>query len=100
LNWDADIVELRRFLGPSLALTLGARFNLEFFSLKEDASYEYRSLGAEAGAQYSLGRNCYLRFKYKELIAGREIVETTDGIFHPEWIRSGRSLRLNFAYGI
>lgn len=100
LMWDADYLELRHFLAPRLAVTAGMRFNLEFFALKHDASYEYQSTGAEAGLQYSLGRHCYVRFKYKELIWGREYLGLPNGDVHRTWIRSGRSLRLNLAYGI
>ena len=54
--WDADYLELRHFFIRKLAATVGARFNLEFFALKQDASYEYRSVGAEGGCNTPLGR--------------------------------------------
>lgn len=100
LVWDADYAEVRRFFGPKLAFTLGTRFNKEFFSLKQDAGYEYESTGAEAGTQYSLGRHCYVRFKYKDIFWGRDLVYMPDGGIHRSWLSSGQSLRLNFAYGI
>jgi hypothetical protein len=100
LVWDADYAEVRRFIGAKLAFTLGARFNKEFFALKQDASYEYESTGAEAGTQYSLGKHCYLRLKYKDLFWGRELMGLPDGSMHRTWITSGQSVRLNFAYGI
>ncbi len=100
LVWDADYAEIRRFFGSKLAFTLGARFNKEFFALKDNASYEYESTGAEAGTQYSLGRHCYLRLKYKDLLWGRELMGLPDGSVHRTWANSGQSLRLNFAYGI
>ncbi len=101
LVWDADFVELRKFLGPKLAVTAGVRFNLEFFALKDNASYEYQSAGAETGIQYSLGKHCYLSLKYKELLWGRENLGLPNGgPLHEEDIGSGRSLRLNLAYGI
>lgn len=98
--WDADFLELRQFFFRKLAVTAGARFNLEFFALKRDATYQYRSVGAETGLQYSLGRHTYLRLKYKELLAGEEFVGLTDGTLHRGEINSGRSVRLNLAYGI
>jgi hypothetical protein len=100
VKWDADYAELRRFLGNSLALTAGMRFNLEFFALQHDATYEYKSLGLETGLQYALGHNWYARLKYKELVWGRESVGLPDGQVFRERIVGGRSLRLNFAYGI
>lgn len=99
-KWDADYIELRRFFGPSLAVTVGTRFNLEFFALAHDARYEYHSLGAETGLQYALGRNWYVRLKYKELVWGREYYSLPDGRTFKDRIEGGRSLRLNFAYGI
>jgi len=99
--WDADYLELRQFVGNKLALTAGLRFNLEFFALKNDASYAYQSTGAEAGAQYSLGQHFYLRLKYKELLIGREMmIAPHDQALHQTWIHSGRSIRLNLAYGM
>lgn len=99
-QWDADYAEIRHFLGPKLALTLGFRVNLEFFALQNDGEYEYRSFGGETGAQYSLGKHFYLRLKYKELMWGREILGLPDGTHHTTQIESGRSLRLNLAYGL
>ena len=98
--WDADFMELRQFFTHKFATTLGLRFNQEFFALNNGASYDFRSVGAEAGLQYSLWNHCYLRFKYKELLAGREVLGLPDGTLHLDKIRSGRSLRLNLAYGI
>ena len=101
LVWDADFVEVRKFFGPRFAVTAGSRFNMEFFALKDDASYEYQSAGAEMGVQYSVGKHCYLRLKYKELYWGRENfgLPNDDGLYS-EKIASGRSLRLNLTYGI
>ena len=99
LRWDADFLEVRGFLTPALSLTLGVRFNLEFFALKDDAGYEYNSYGAETGIQYALGKGFYLRFKYKELLGGTEIMYLPDGKRREEDILSGRSLRLGIAYG-
>jgi hypothetical protein len=99
-KWDADYIELRRFMTPLLCLTAGVRFNLEFFALKQDADYEYNSMGLETGLQYAVGGNCYLRLKYKELMWGRETLGLVDGSHHTHGIDAGRSLRLNFAYGI
>ncbi len=97
---DADYLELRQFWNAKLAFTAGIRFNLEFFALKKDASYEYNTAGAETGIQYALGKGFYFRLKYKELIWGRETLELPDGSLHRGGFRGGRSLRLNFAYGI
>ncbi len=57
-------------------------------------------MGLETGLQYALGRNCYLRLKYKELVWGHETLGLVDGTEHTQGIDKGRSLRLNFAYGI
>jgi hypothetical protein len=99
LKWDADFLETQAFVTPALAVTTGVRFNLEFFALKDDGGYEYNSLGLEAGVQYSLGGNFYARLKYKELVWGRETLDLPDGSSRENAVRSGRSLRLNFAYG-
>ena len=99
LRADGDYAEIREFLHPKFSVTVGARFNLEFYALRNRADYEYRSVGAETGIQYAVGSNCYLRLKYKELVWGREYFELPEGTdIHA--IRSGRSLRLNFAYGV
>ncbi len=100
LKWDADYLEVRRFLNPWLCFTAGVRFNLEFFALKNDADYEYNSAGLETGFQYAVGANCYVRLKYKELVWGRQTLGLPDGTHHTEGIDAGRSLRLNFAYGL
>ncbi len=100
LKWDADYLELRGFFTSRLCFTGGVRFNLEFFSLKDDAEYEYNSMGLETGMQYALGSNCYLRLKYKELVWGQEILGLPDGTHHIRDIERGRSLRFNFAYGL
>jgi hypothetical protein len=100
LKWDADFLEVRRFLNSWLCFTAGVRFNLEFFALKNDADYEYNSMGLETGFQYAVGANCYVRIKYKELVWGRQTLGLPDGSHHTESIAAGRSLRLNFAYGL
>lgn len=100
LKWDADFLEMRRFLSPWLCFTAGVRFNLEFFALKDDADFEYNSMGLETGFQYAVGRNCYARIKYKELVWGKETLGLPDGTHHTRGIDAGRSLRLNFAYGL
>jgi hypothetical protein len=100
LKWDADFLEMRRFLSPWLCFTAGIRFNLEFFALKQDADYEYNTMGLETGFQYAVGGNCYVRIKYKELVWGRQTLGLPDGTHHTEGIDAGRSLRLNFAYGL
>ena len=100
LKWDADFIELQGFITQTLALTAGTRFNLEFFALKDDGGYEYNSLGLETGIQYFLGKNFYARLKYKELVWGEEILDLPDGSTRKDAVRSGRSLRLNFAYGM
>jgi Domain of unknown function (DUF6268) len=100
IKWDADYLEMRRFLNPWLCFTAGVRFNLEFFALKEDADFEYNSAGLEAGFQYAVGANFYARIKYKELVWGEETLGLPDGSHHTRDMDAGRSLRLNFAYGI
>ena len=100
LKWDADYLEMRRFLTPWLCFTAGVRFNLEFFALKQDATYEYNSAGLETGIQYAVGGNFYVRLKYKELVWGSEEVGLADGSHHEAGLDAGRSLRLNFAYGL
>ena len=100
LKWDADFLEMRRFLTNRLAFTAGVRFNLEFFALKGDATYEYNSAGLETGFQYAVGGDCYVRLKYKELVWGEEEVGLPDGSRHIAGLDAGRSLRLNFAYGL
>ncbi len=100
LKWDADFIEMRRFFSTRLCLTAGVRFNREFFALKQDADYEYNSMGLETGMQIALGGNCYLRLKYKELVWGRETLGLIDGTQHTHALDTGRSLRLNVAYGI
>ena len=100
LVWDADYGEIRRYFGPDFSLAAGVRLNLEFFALRQDAGYEYNSMGLETGAQYALGRNFYMRLKYKEIVGGQQTLTLPDGSEHHEWIGSGRSLRFNLAYGI
>ncbi|HKP95423.1 MAG TPA: DUF6268 family outer membrane beta-barrel protein [Fibrobacteria bacterium] len=100
LKWDADFLEVRRFLNPWLCFTAGVRFNLEFFALQRDADFEYNSMGLETGFQYAVGGNCYARIKYKELVWGRETLGVPDGGHHTRNMAAGRSLRLNFAYGL
>lgn len=100
LKWDADFLEMRRFLSNRLAFTAGVRFNLEFFALKGDATYEYNSAGLETGFQYAVGGDCYVRLKYKELVWGEEEVGLPDGSRRTAGLDAGRSLRLNFAYGL
>jgi hypothetical protein len=100
LKWDADYLEVRRFLGPWLCFTAGVRFNLEFFALKHDATYEYNSAGLETGFQFYVGGNTYVRLKYKELVWGNETLGLPDGSEHEARLRAGRSLRLNVAYGL
>jgi hypothetical protein len=100
LKWDADYFEARRFLNPRLCLTAGVRYNLEFFALKDDADFEYDSIGLETGFQYAVGADCYVRVKYKELVWGSQTLGLPDGSHHTNGIDGGRSLRLNFAYGI
>jgi hypothetical protein len=100
LKWDADFLEVRRFLNPLLCFTAGVRFNLEFFALKNDADYEYNSMGLETGFQYAVGADIYVRIKYKELVWGRQTLGLPDGSRHTEDIAAGRSLRLNLAYGL
>jgi hypothetical protein len=100
LKWDADFLEMRRFLTPWLCLTAGVRFNLEFFALKQDADYEYNSMGLETGFQYALGNSFYARLKYKELVWGEEVLGLPDGTRHTRGLDAGRSLRLNVAYGL
>ena len=100
LKWDADFIEVRRFFTSRICMTAGVRFNLEFFALKNDADFEYNSMGLETGLQYALGGNCYLRLKYKELVWGHETVGLPDGTHHTRDMDGGRSLRLNLAYGI
>jgi hypothetical protein len=99
-KWDADYVEVRRFLSPGLCFTAGVRFNLEFFALKDDASYEYDTMGLETGFQYAVGANTYLRLKYKELVWGREEVGLPGGSTHAAPLSAGRSLRFNVTYGM
>lgn len=98
-KWDADYIEMRRFLSPGLCFTAGVRFNLEFFALKDDASYEYDTMGLESGFQYSVGANTYIRLKYKELVWGEEEVGLPGGASHASALSAGRSLRFNIAYG-
>ncbi len=100
LKWDADYLEMRRFLNPWLCFTAGLRLNLEFFALKQDADFEYRSMGLETGFQYAVGGNFYARIKYKELVYGRETLGLPDGSHHTRGMDAGRSLRLNLAYGL
>ena len=100
LKWDADYVEVRRFLSPGLCFTAGVRFNLEFFALKDDASYEYDTMGLETGFQYAIGANTYLRLKYKELVWGTEEVGLPNGSTHSAPLSAGRSLRFNITYGM
>lgn len=101
LKWDADYLEMRRFLSPWLCFTVGVRFNLEFFALKQDASFEYNSAGLETGFQYAMGRNFYARIKYKELVWGHETLGLPGGgAGYTRGIDAGRSLRLNLAYGL
>ncbi len=100
LKWDADYIELRRFLSPGLCFTAGVRFNLEFFALEDDATYEYNSMGLEGGLQYAVARNTYLRLKYKELVWGKEEVGLPDRSTHAGSLNAGRSLRFNIAYGM
>jgi hypothetical protein len=100
IKWDADYIEMRRFLSPWLCFTAGVRFNLEFFALKDDASYEYNTMGLEAGFQYAVGSNTYVRLKYKELVWGKEEIGLPDGSGHSSPLSAGRSLRLNLAYGM
>jgi hypothetical protein len=100
LKWDADYLEVRQFFTSRLGMTAGIRFNLEFFALKQDGEYEYNSMGLETGLQYALGRDFYIRLKYKELVWGEEILGLPDGSRLTRGIDAGRSLRLNLAYGI
>lgn len=100
IKWDADYLEVRQFLTPRICITAGTRFNLEFFALEHNATYEYHSMGLETGIQYALGQNFYLRLKYKELVWGEETYGLVDGSEHDQSIEKGRSLRLNVAYGI
>lgn len=101
-KWDADYLEMRRFLSPWLCFTAGVRFNLEFFALADEAEYEYNSMGLETGFQYAVGGNMYVRLKYKELVWGSETLALPDGSSHTQDIGpgAGRSLRLNLAYGL
>jgi len=99
-KWDADYVEVRRFLSSGLCLTAGVRFNLEFFALKDDATYEYDTMGLETGIQYAVGANTYVRLKYKELVWGEEEVGLPDHSSHSAPLSAGRSLRFNLAYGL
>ncbi len=100
LKWDADFLELHQFVSSRFCLTAGVRFNLEFFALKQNADYEYNSMGLETGLQYALGSDFYLRLKYKELVWGQETMGLPNGIHHTQRIGTGRSLRLNVVYGI
>lgn len=100
LKWDADYIEMRRFLSPGLCFTAGVRFNLEFFALKDDATYEYDTMGLETGFQYAVASNTYLRLKYKELVWGEEEVGLPGGAAHSGSLSAGRSLRFNVAYGL
>lgn len=100
LKWDADYLEVRRFFNSRLCLTAGVRFNLEFFALKNDADYEYNSAGLELGFNYAVGNDIYVRLKYKELVWGRQTLGLADGSHHTRGMEAGRSLRLNFAYGL
>lgn len=100
LKWDADYLEMRRFLTSRLAFTAGVRFNLEFFALRDDGTYEYNSAGLETGFQYAVGGDWYVRLKYKELVWGEEEVGLPDGSLQSARLDAGRSLRLNFAYGL
>jgi hypothetical protein len=99
-KWDADYIEMRRFLSPGLCFTAGVRFNLEFFALKDDATYEYDTMGLETGFQYAVGANTYLRLKYKELVYGEEEVGLPQGGSRSSALSAGRSLRFNVAYGL
>jgi len=99
-KWDADYLEIRQFLTDKLTFTAGTRFNLEFFALAHDATYEYHSMGLETGFQYALANHFYVRLKYKELVWGKEFYGLVDGSEREESIAHGRSLRLNFTYGI
>jgi hypothetical protein len=99
-KWDADYLEMRRFLSPRLCFTAGVRFNLEFFALKDDATYEYDTMGLETGFQYAVGANTYLRLKYKELVWGEEEIGLPGGSSRSSDLRAGRSLRFNVAYGL
>jgi hypothetical protein len=100
LKWDADFLEMRRFLSPWLCFTAGVRFNLEFFALKDNADFEYNSMGLETGFQYAVGGDFYARIKYKELVWGEETLGLADGSHHTRAMDAGRSLRLNLAYGL
>jgi hypothetical protein len=99
-KWDADYIEMRRFLLPGLCFTAGVRFNLEFFALKDDATYEYDTMGLETGIQYAVGGNTYIRLKYKELVWGQEEVGLPGGSSRSSALSAGRSLRFNVAYGL
>ena len=94
---DGDFAEIRGFVSPKLSLSLGTRFNQEFYALG-GANYQYQTMGVETGVQLAVGMNCYLRLKYKELVWGREYFELPSGD-RTLPIRYGRSLRLNFAFG-
>ena len=100
VKWDADYLEVRRFLNPWLCFTAGVRFNLEFFALKNDADYEYNTAGLEMGFNYAVGNDLYVRLKYKELVWGSQTLGLADGSHHTRDVDAGRSLRLNIAYGL
>jgi|GEM_PF-3478649 len=100
LRWDADYLEARQFLTQNFSLAAGVRFNLEFFNLGKNATYEYYSAGGELGVQYAISRHVFARLNYKHLFHGEEEIKDAAGLSYTRSVPTGNSLRMNVAFGL
>jgi hypothetical protein len=100
LRIDADYLEARQYLTQNFSVAAGVRFNLEFFSLGQNGTYEYNSAGGEMGMQYAVADHVFLRLNYKQLFYGEEEIGLPQGATHTRSLPTGNSLRLNVAFGI
>lgn len=94
---NADVLELRQFLGTSLCLTLGLRYNLYYGALGREASFELETVGAEQGIEYRFGQYS-LRLKAKQFVWGSDALGGRTGQGGISGSPEGGSLRMSVAF--
>lgn len=94
IAWDN--LEVRRLVTERIAAVAEIRYDLSFFHLQEHINYEFETVAIGGGLNLSLGKNWYLRLRYKELVFKDEHIQiktATIGARHLG-IGSGRSIRV------
>jgi hypothetical protein len=89
-----DNLEIRRSLFARTVAVAELRYDLSFFRLRDRLSYEFETVGIGGGCDIRLGRDLFLRLRYKEIVFGREIVRRKGAISADDRIEQGRSIKI------